>query len=466
MAAAVNKAPLLLTLLLAAIVGAAVLPHAHAAPTTEPMSFGMDSYSLKAQAKEGVTPDYATFWVGPWTLESGWKNDEARLKAVLAADVTPAIHLYYWGDDISKKCIEKGCHSDLHGVRKDQKGWDKLTEQLLDKLEKHMDGEEVVIFLETEFNKGNVATYERLDGLLAAKADRIHQRHPEAHVVLALGTWGTEHWGTWDRAAAASDAVGVQAMRASTVDSKKGYMGAFDATLKAAHKAQETFGKPVFVQDVALSSYPDKTYAKHQATALSPFFDRMDELKAAGVEAVVYRSWRDAKNMDTKNYYGKAERSWGLAESDGDLKPAAKVWKKGVKAERADPATPARVWEVESFKTHSAGGVQKHKALSGGKEWNLWSDGHVATKMKLEPGTYELTVRAKGTTVDGVGPKMKVYVDGEKVLTAEPGRKYGDHKATVRVDGPSEVRITYGNDAAKGKEDRNLVLDRVSVTPA
>lgn len=323
--ATVNKVPLLLTLLLAVAAGGAVLPPAHAAPTEpQPLAFGMDSYSLKAQAKAGVTPDYATFWVGPWTLEHGWKNDEARLKAVLEADVTPAIHLYYWGDDISKKCLQKGCHSDLHGTWKDRAGWDRLTEQLLDRLQDHMDGEPVVVFLESEFNKGNVARHEPLDAALAAKAQRIHARHPEAHVVLSLGAWGTEHWGTWDRAAAASDAIGLQGMRASTVDSKKGYLGLFDATLEAARTAHEAFGKPIFLQDIALSSYPEPSYLGHQEDALAPFFDRMDELKAAGVEAMVYRSWRDAKDMDTSNYYGKAERHWGLSR-DGDLKPAGRA---------------------------------------------------------------------------------------------------------------------------------------------
>src|SRR5688572_2033136 len=42
--------------------------------------------------------------------------------------------------------------------------------------------------------------------------------------------------------------------------------------------------------------------------------------------------------MDLANYYGMAERYWGLANAHG-LKPCAQVWIDGVKAERSGAGT-------------------------------------------------------------------------------------------------------------------------------
>ena len=54
--------------------------------------FGMDANSIAAQKAAGVHPDYATFWIGPWTLKSGWAGPDAQLTNMKNAGVTPAIH--------------------------------------------------------------------------------------------------------------------------------------------------------------------------------------------------------------------------------------------------------------------------------------------------------------------------------------------------------------------------------------
>ncbi|MBW3582093.1 MAG: hypothetical protein KY455_03245 [Euryarchaeota archaeon] len=312
------------------------------------MKFGMTGSQANAQTNAGVKPDYGTFWVGPWTLKSGWGGPNSQMDDLRSKGITPAIHHYYWGDDISKSCLENGCWSSLHGTHKNKADWQKLTQQLVDNLNRKMGGKPVVIFLETEFNKADVQYYDPLDGYLKAKADFIKKNYPAAQIVLALGNWNPGGWHTWDRAASASDYVGLQGMRGSTRDSLSSYLYLYEDTLQGTKKVKSLFGKPVFLHDIVLSSYPDSTYKKHQADELRQFFTKLPDLKAAGVRAFIYRSWVDA-DMDTKNYYGEAERHWGLTYSWGSWKPAAKVWVDGVKAERSGSTTSSTSTSSGSF---------------------------------------------------------------------------------------------------------------------
>ncbi|HUR25806.1 MAG TPA: PKD domain-containing protein, partial [Candidatus Thermoplasmatota archaeon] len=285
---------------------------------------------------------YGTFWIGPWTLGSGWGGPDAQMTAMKNAGVTPAIHHYYWGDDISQSCVENGCYSSLHKANKDREGWQQLTDQLIAHLNSKMQGKPVVIFLETEFNKGSVATYEPLDGYLAEKATQIKAGYPNAQIVMALGNWGQTSWGTWDRTAAASDFVGIQGMRGSTRQSATDYATLYEKTLEGAKVAAAKFGKPIVLQDIALSTYPEPDYLKRQADELRDFFAHTADLKAAGVKVLIYRSWADTPSMDTANWYGEAERHWGLTwPGNNTMKEGGKVWVAAVKAERAASAAPA-----------------------------------------------------------------------------------------------------------------------------
>jgi PKD repeat protein len=304
-----------------------------AAGTGTPMSFGMDSASISYQSGAGVKPDYGTFWIGPWTLSSGWGGPDAQLDSMKAAGVTPAIHFYYWGDDISQSCLENGCWSSLHNTQKDKAHWQTLAQQLVDHLNAKMGGKPAMVFVETEFNKGNVATYEPLDGYLADKANFIRQGYPAAKTVMPVGNWNSAAWGTWDRFAAASDYTGIQGLRGSTRQSLADYGTLYEGLQAGANTLHSLFGKPIVFQDIALSSYPEPDYLQPQADTLKEVFDHLGDLKSAGVQGIIYRSWLDSPTMSTANYYGMAERYWGLANSAG-AKPAEQVWIDGVKAER------------------------------------------------------------------------------------------------------------------------------------
>ena len=325
-----------------------------AAAATPAVAFGMDADSVAAQNAAGVTPDYATFWIGPWTLSSGWGGPDAQLDQMKSAGVTPAIHFYYWGDDISSSCVENGCWSTLHNAQKDKAHWQMLAQQLVDNLNAHMGGKPVMVFVETEFNKGTVATYEPLDGYLADKANFIRASYPAAKIVMPLGNWNSATWGTWDRFAAASDYTGIQGMRGSTHDSLTSYLGLYDATLSGAKTLKSLFGKPIVLQDIALSSYPEPSYLTYQHDALQSFFNGIPALKTAGVQAILYRSWLDSPNMNTANYYGTAERYWGLANSAG-AKASEQVWVDGVTAERAASVNHPPVASLSAVASGMAG---------------------------------------------------------------------------------------------------------------
>jgi hypothetical protein len=54
---------------------------------------------------------------------------------------------------------------------------------------------------------------------------------------------------------------------------------------------------------------------------------------------VTYRALRDDPGANTANYYGAAEKYWGLIGADGTWKGALQAWAEGVRAARAMPDT-------------------------------------------------------------------------------------------------------------------------------
>jgi hypothetical protein len=393
---------------LALLAGSALLAAQPADATAAPVLFGMDAGSVSSQAAAGAKPDYGTMWIGPWTLSSGWGGPDGQMSALKSQGVTPAIHFYYWGDDISPSCVESGCWSSIHNTWKDRSRWQTLGDQLGSHLNSKMGGAKAVVFLESEFNKKGIATYEPFDGYLADMAYRLKAAYPNAVIVLGFGNWGAGDWHNFDRAAAASQMVGLQGMRASTKDSAWSYDNLYSATLSGVKTLSGLFHKPVMLTDIALSSYPEPDYLTRQRDDLQKFFGGMQALRDNGVQGILYRSWSDAPGMSTANYYGEAERHWGVARSDGSQKAAAAVWVAGVKAVRsgttgtsssaatAQPAatssstfsatfTPKAVgndWWVET-KVSSSQGIAKVEArLNSGAwtalprtDWGSYADG-------------------------------------------------------------------------------------------
>jgi hypothetical protein len=386
-------------LTIALLLGSALLVTPGAEAATPLVKFGMDAPGVSAQTSAGVKPDYATLWIGPWTLTSGWGGPDGTLGTLKAAGVTPAVHFYYWGDDISPSCVENGCWSSLHKTHKDRAHWKALGDQLASHLKAKMQGAPVVVFLESEFNKRGISTYEPFDGYLAEMAYRLKGAYPNAIVVLGFGNWQSGDWGVFDRAAAASGMVGLQAMRGSTKDSSSAYNGVYDATLAGVRRLTSLFHKPVMLTDVALSSYPEPGYLAMQRDNLQKFFTGLPALRDAGVRAMIYRSWSDAPGMSTANYYGEAERHWGVAHSGGSHKAAAKVWIDGVKAVRAGTTPTATSFSTSSSSTSTSSGFSAQFAPTANvNEW--WVDVKVSasaapTKVEAKVGSGSWTALAK-----------------------------------------------------------------------
>jgi hypothetical protein len=294
------------------------------------MQFGLDAGSIDRQASMGLVPDYAVLWAGPWLNQHGWAGFDQAMARAADHGATPAIHLYYWGDDISQTCVNDGCWSAGHGTWKDQAGWRALTDDLMAHVTIVMEGRPVLVILETEFNKNDVATHEPFDQILADKIVSMRAAYPSAEIVLGLGNWNRAAWATWDRAAAAADYVGVQGLRAFTRHDAAAYHALIDDTVDGAAEAHGLYDKPVVLTDIGLSSYPSPERAKDQAAALAAFFERLDDLRDAGVQVFLYRSLTDNPDYSTREYFGHAEGAWGLVHADGQAKPSVEVWRDGV----------------------------------------------------------------------------------------------------------------------------------------
>jgi hypothetical protein len=299
------------------------------------MKFGMDPASISPLASAGAKPDYAVFWAGSWNEKYGWGGVASQAKSIADQGVQPVVQWWYWGDDISPSCVSNGCTDRYQGVWKDRAHWASDAAKLADELHQGLQGRPGVVIVETEFNKNGIQTWETFDGYLQQHAAIFRQHAPEVRLVLGFGNWDPADWYRFDRAAAAMDMVGFQTMRGKTRDSASSYLGAIDAVKAATAKLHSLFGKPVLLDDLALASYDSSTWAGYQQQDLASLFSRRAELQGAGLMGVVYRALRDDPNANTANYYGAAERTWGLEYSGGGWKPAMSTWVSGVKAARA-----------------------------------------------------------------------------------------------------------------------------------
>ena len=100
--------------------------------------------------------------------------------------------------------------------------------------------------------------------------------------------------------------------------------------------------------------------------------------------------------------------------------------------------------------------------------WNLFSNGHLGDSLRFaQPGTYEITVRARGSPLGGVWPAMALLVDGQqKKLVTVDRKEDADYSFQAELSaGVHGVAVAFTNDAFAGGEDRNPYLDRIEVRP-
>jgi hypothetical protein len=312
---------------------APTVPTVPTVPTLLPLRFGVHVDSLATADRYSVPVNFGVFWMGSWTQKYGWGYAEQNLAAAKARGLTPVVHWWYWGDDISPDCVERGCQDPRQGVWKDRATWYRMTRELAAVIGKTMQGAETIVIVETEFNKGGIEHYEPFDGYLLDQIVELH-RIPGVKVVVGFGNWGLSHWARFDRAAAAADLVGTQLLRSSVRDAST-YQQAVDTLVSGVAHLNNTFRKPSLVIDLALSSYPSAEYEAHQEAVVRTLFQRAGELQALGATGIVWRAIVDDASMDTSNYHGMAERHWGFVRSDGSEKPAFRPFIDGMRAAAA-----------------------------------------------------------------------------------------------------------------------------------
>ena len=99
---------------------------------------------------------------------------------------------------------------------------------------------------------------------------------------------------------------------------------------------------------------------------------------------------------------------------------------------------------------------------------------HFATNGRIETavrfasgGRYAIAVLASGTSVKGVYPVCEVSLDGKPVGTVQlVGEGWQEYAVEAEVGaGRHTLGLAFVNDAWEPPEDRNLLIDRVTLAP-
>lgn len=127
----------------------------------------------------------------------------------------------------------------------------------------------------------------------------------------------------------------------------------------------------------------------------------------------------------------------------------------------ATAAAAATVIEAEQAAVRTEGGPLE------GRVWNLWSNGRVGGYLQVaRRGDYRVEVRAYGSPAAGKWPRMTLMVDGRSIEAVTVDRaEPADYGFTVSLPaGACELAVAFTNDLVQGDEDRNLYLDRITIT--
>jgi len=466
------------------------------------IGFGFpDSHATAARVEGGVKLTYTSNWAVGGDI-SGVDNaiDKADAEGTI-----PVIHWYYWGDGITPACVDNynGPSPDPDKCpTKTREKWNQGATALADLVYSMLQGRPAVITLELEFHKEGLGAYEPLDGYLETQANLL--KRPGIKVALGWGEWASDTtYAAYDRAQNASDYAGTQILFSCRRQSLTSIRNATGRVIENANKLEARYGKPVFVYDWAVSSFSEEmsgdpaydgrtdyqcvtdpsptgiNYETEQNTQVAAIFSRKQELKDAGVIGFVFRALEDHANRNPDgDYHRIAERWFGFRHS-GVKKPSWNTVMEGIKAENGTPdpdpepiPDPTDDWrqEAEEFSTRSVGGQCTDATASGGKCWNIWSNGSISTTTSslLTSGVKQVSVIAKGDPAADVWPKMVVKVDGITVMDLTVSRDtWGKYSAAITLGtGTHTVEVTFTNDANVNGDDRNLLVDYADIDAA
>jgi hypothetical protein len=475
-------------------VAMAVVPIGPAGAVTAKLDFGFPAESIANVQAEGAQVGYSS----SWAVGGDLGGVDAALDTANAKGTVPVVHWYYWGGDISQTCVENVSNTAICNG-KTRNGWDAGASALSTKIWNKRQGRPAIVTLELEFHNNNVHTYEPLDGYLANQATLLRGAaagHTGISVALGWGEWADQDGaiGVFDRAQAASDYAGTEVLWSCHQQGLTKYRTAISRLVQNSTNLRTTFGKPVFVYDLGLSSFwngagdsaydpvnPNRhctdanNFEIEQNNLMAELFTRKQELKNTDVIGVVFRELDDwATRPPDGDTHKIAERWWGFRHS-GVKKLAWDTVMNGIKAENGSPPPPPppgpNEWqqEAEAFATKPVGGVCTDATASGGQCWNLWSNGSITTTTTaLAAGTKQVTVMALGDPAGGVWPQMEVYVDSVQVMNVavsdDVWRPYS--AAVTLAAGTHTVEVRYTNDGTVSGNDRNLLVDYASTNPS
>jgi endo-1,4-beta-xylanase len=102
--------------------------------------------------------------------------------------------------------------------------------------------------------------------------------------------------------------------------------------------------------------------------------------------------------------------------------------------------------------------------------WNLWSNGEVGEYLDFsEGGTYAIYVSAYGTPAGGVWPNMSIRINDRTIhsftVSFDKSVSFAGSIYIKIAKGPAKLAVTFDNDAVIGKEDRNLYIVKIRITP-
>ena len=137
----------------------------------------------------------------------------------------------------------------------------------------------------------------------------------------------------------------------------------------------------------------------------------------------------------------------------------------------APPSTSTTI-RGENASTLAVDATTLLKASTGVKNgtagWNLYTNGTLLTRAAIAfPVTdaYSITVRARSTAVAGVYGHMQILVGGTVVKEVDTTGTLADYSWTGSVNaGSMAVGVAFTNDATAGTEDRNLIVDQLTVS--
>jgi hypothetical protein len=98
--------------------------------------------------------------------------------------------------------------------------------------------------------------------------------------------------------------------------------------------------------------------------------------------------------------------------------------------------------------------------------WNLWSNGSLTQTHGFASESSIITVRARGELGGGEWPHLVVTIDGEAIgdsLVESAG--FSSYEFVQSGSSEHELGVWFDNDYYVGDEDRNLVIDDVTIAP-